>query len=296
MNTLLSGYLLVVGSAAAFAALSLFTRLAYEVGSDPWAFIFVHSGLSLLPLGYMLLRERAARTAPLAPATDPAGRRWFLLFAVSGAGAAIGFNLALSYLSLSLGTILLFAFPAFVALESWALLGQRPGGMTIVALLMTLVGVVLTVNLRDAASGAVSPMGIALAVFAAASHGLYMTAGERLSADLSPMAATAITRLVILGGVVLLHPRVLLELGALPWQGWVIGAVSAALGGVVPFLFLYKGIALLGATRAAIASAAELPIALGLGLLFQGDLILPLQWAGAALIGGAMLVSQSREA
>lgn len=289
MNTTYLGYLYTVLSALAFASTSLFIKLAFGYGMNAYSFSVVYSTFGLSILGFLWLREPKA-TVP----RPRAGALLTLLFVLAGASSAIAFNVALEHLSISLATILLFTYPAFTALGAWGLLGQRPWLWHIVALAMTLAGGVLTTNLGDMQSGLVSALGVGLSLLAAVAHGLYIVLGERVAGALSAVQATTLTRAGILLGSMLLHPRVFSELPHVPWQGWVLCAFAASVAGVAPFLFLNRGIALIGANRAAIASVAELPFAMALGMLFQGDVILPLQWAGAVLIVAAVIISQQQ--
>lgn len=289
MNSTRLGYFLIALSAATFASTSLFVKLALGAGMSVWAYSLISSVITLVIVGGMLLREpRATNIAPRSRSM----KQWITLFTLCGATAGIAMNVALVYLSMSLATILLFTYPAFVALGAWGLLGQRPSAVHTAALAMTLVGAALTADIRGAAASGASLLGIALALLAAVAHATYIVTGERIAGTLTAVAATGLTRLAILVGSVLLHPRVFAEIEAVTWRGWVICLVAALVAGVVPFLFLNRGIALIGANRAAIVSVAELPFALALGLLFQRDVILPLQWAGAMLIVVAVLVSQ----
>ena len=287
MNKTYLGYTLSVLSALAFAGMSLFIKMGYDVGMSAWSFTLIQSTSALVMLGIMLAREGRS-PAPRQKAPLPR----LLLFFLFGAAAAISFNLALVYLSMSLSTILLFTYPAFVAIGAWALLGQRPSRAHTIALGLTLVGAVLTTNLTDLTTGAITAVGVGLAVLSAICHGTYMVFGESLAGSLSAIQATTYTRIAILSGSILLNPSVFREVPFVPLEGWIICIVASILCGVAPFLFLNRGIALIGANRAAIASVAELPFALGLGMVFQGDLIGPLQWVGAALILTAVVVSQ----
>lgn len=285
MNKTYLGYLLTILSALAFASMSLFIKMAYAEGMSAWAFALIQSSLALLLLGIMWLREpRRPGARPFRPAV--------LFFLACGATTAIAFNLSLVYLSMSLATILLFTFPAFTAVGAWLMLGQRPGRFHIGALFLTLAGAILTANLAEIRSGAISLPGVGLALLSAVAHGLYIVAGEKIVGTLTATTATTLTRMAILAGSVLLNPLVFAELPQVTRAGWLICFVAAAVSGVAPFLFLNRGIALIGANRAAITSAAELPFALGLGLLFQGDVISPTQWVGALLIIVAVVVSQ----
>ncbi|HYF78354.1 MAG TPA: DMT family transporter [Symbiobacteriaceae bacterium] len=285
MNKTHLGYLLTMVSALAFASMSLFIKMGYDAGMSAWSFSLIQSSFALTLLLVLLRRERRA-------STFQGARPAIALFLISGATSAISFNLALVHLSMSLATILLFTYPVFTALGAWAMLGQRPSRYQSAALLLTLTGAVLTANLVEIRSGDISLPGLGLALLAAVAHGIYMVTGERISGRLTATAATTLTRIAILSGSILLNPRVFAEIPHVSAAGWLISLVAAVVSGVAPFLFLNQGIGLIGANRAAIVSVAELPFALGLGLLFQGDVIHPTQLVGALLIVAAVVVSQ----
>jgi drug/metabolite transporter (DMT)-like permease len=285
MNKTHLGYLLTMVSALAFASMSLFIKMGYDAGMSAWSFSLIQSSFAFTLLLVLLRRERRA-------STFQGARPAIALFLINGATSAISFNLALVHLSMSLATILLFTYPVFTALGAWAMLGQRPSRYQSAALLLTLTGAVLTANLVEIRSGDISLPGLGLALLAAVAHGIYMVTGERISGRLTATAATTLTRIAILSGSILLNPRVFAEIPHVSAAGWLISLVAAVVSGVAPFLFLNQGIGLIGANRAAIVSVAELPFALGLGLLFQGDVIHPTQLVGALLIVAAVVVSQ----
>lgn len=291
MNKTQLGYLYMLLSAAAFASISVFIKWAYEIGMSPWAFSVLLSFFALLQLIPLKARE------PKVDGPRPKlGWGLLALFALTGAGAGIAFNVALVHLSISLGTILLFTYPAFVVLGSWVGWKERPARNHLFALLLTLVGAILTIDLGGAFAGEANLLGIGLALLAAVSQGAYILLGDRIGESLSPASATIITRVAIMVGSILLYPQVFAEILAMPARGiWIVLAASLV-GGVAPFLFLYKGIAAIGANRAAIVSVVELPFALALGRLFEGDLVLPVQMLGAALIGAAVVLSQGKPA
>ncbi len=287
MNNILLGYLLTILSAAAFASTSLFLKIGFDLGMNAWSYTLLHSFFSLVLLGGMYLRERRPAIAVGRPSVGLAAG-----FTLAGAGAAIAFNVSLAYLSISLGTILLFTYPALVAVGAWLVLGQRPTKLHLAALALTLAGAVLTTDLADLTTGMVSLLGVVLALAAAVAHAMYLVLGERIGLGLTPTETTALTRGGMFLGVIAIRPTVLGELAALPWQAWALCAGAALLTGVTPFFFLTRGISLIGANRAAIVSVVELPIALALGLIFAGDIISPPQWVGATLITLAVIVSQ----
>lgn len=289
MNKTQLGYIYMFLSAAAFASMSVFMKRGYDAGMTPWSFSVLQSIFALVQLLLLKMREPSLATP------RPRAKWWqFLLFALSGATAAIAFNVALVTLSISLGTILLFTYPAFVALGAWGFLGQRPTSHHVIALLLTLAGAVLTVDIGGALAGQVGLLGVFLALLSALGQGVYILLGEQIGGALSPVSATMFTRGAIMTGSILLYPQVVGELLALPPQAVLITLGASLVGGVAPFLFLYKGIALIGANRAAIVSVGELPFALALGRIFEGERISPVHLLGAALIGTAVIISQGK--
>lgn len=170
------------------------------------------------------------------------------------------------------------------------ILGQRPTRWHLVSLLMTFVGVIFTTDLQEIILGRLSPLGVGLAVVATIANGLYMVQGEMIGSGVSGITKSLWTRVAVIGLTLVLHPQVLGEVLQVSWQGWVLSLVTALVAGVVSYLFLNWGVVLIGANRAAVTSVAEIPIALALGRIFEGDMIRPLQGLGAALIAAAMVI------
>lgn len=286
MSQLYIGYILTILSAAGFAFASLAFKWGLEAGMTVWTFTVTASLIGLGILGPLTALQRGR--------AFPAWRsawRGYLLFALFGGLGAIPFNVALVHLPISLATILLYTYPAFVALGAWLLLDQRLHAVHVAVLVMSLVGVLLTVDMAEMTSGSVSGLGVGLALLTAVGHAAYMIMGQRLSTHLPALSGTMLGRVGILLGALLLHPRVVGEIGSISAKGWLICLVAALFGGVLPYFCLNKGIALIGASPAAIVAVAELPMALLMGLLFQGEAITLVQWAGAALIGAAVVIS-----
>lgn len=285
MNKVQVGYLQILLSAATFAFSSVVAKWAYNLGFTPYSFSL---GTSLIAVAVLAPLLRGRRWRPPAGA----GTATLLAYGLTGAGSGLLFNLTLAYLDVSLATLLIFTYPAAVALGAWLAFGQRPTPTQAAAIALTVLGAGLTAG---PVRGGVQAIGIALALATLVMHSAYMLLGERLLAEWDPRAATAYTRLMNAALALALAPAAAAGLAGLDAPGWaflVFGALTAAL---LPFLFLLEGIAKVGASRAAIVSAAELPAALLLGWLLMGDRLTGLQGLGAVLIVGAVLLIQRQE-
>lgn len=293
------GYLQVLLSAAAFASSSLFAKWAYAAGFTPWSLSLSAALLSLPVLAPLVQRRAGAMEGAVEGAMEGAvagavagGRppRWaVLLHAASGGLSGLLFNLALARLDISLATLLLFSFPALVVLGARLFCRERLRPVQQVAVVLTLVGAALCVG---PIRGVVEAAGVLLAAGTALSHAVYMLLGERVLARWDPYRATLATRVAIFLGALLLKPQAALELLAFEPLHWGLALLTGVVAGVLPFLLLLQGIARVGASQAAVVSAAELPIALLLGWGLMGHHLSGSQGLGALLVAMAVLLVQ----
>lgn len=280
MNKCQQGYLFMLVSAATFSFSSVVAKWAYGLGFNPYSFSVGTSLVALVMLA-LSMRRSAWRL--------PSGIRPLALglYALAGAGSGLMFNLCLSYLDVSLATLVLFTYPAVVSLGAWLVFGQSPTRLQVVAIVLTLAGAGLTTG---PVQGGVRMLGVLLAVATTFAHSAYMLLGEHLLAGVDPKLATALTRVANAGLCLVIAPAAtaaVLRTGVSGWGFLVFGALAAAL---VPFLCLMEGIARIGASHAAIVSTFELPVALGLGWALMGDRLTLLQGIGALLITAALVL------
>lgn len=290
MNKRILGYLCAVLSALLFASATLFMKRIYAAGMSVWDYSVAHSLLVLVILTVLRLAQRR----PLKREALRQHRKPILGLMVTAFVASTAFNVALSQLSMSLGTILLFTYPAFVTLIAWFFLRHRPDRFHLAALVLALLGTLFTVGSGGDLAVGFTWLGAILALASAVTHAGYLHISEHISGDLDAIGLSMLSRIAIVIGCAIIAPSSLVTMWAAPWQAWAILSVSAVVGGVLPFLFLFKGLELIGANQASIASVIELPFALLLGILFEHEAITTLQAVGAVAVLGALLLSQLR--
>jgi drug/metabolite transporter (DMT)-like permease len=271
----------VVVSALLFGTLAVLTPLAYRAGAKPlpllaWRFLIA----SVLLAATIALRRPSALKVP---ASD-IGR--FTALAVTGYGfASICFFFALLYASASVVAVLLYTYPAMVAIVSWALGLQRPNLRQAGAILVTFAGVVLVLNPFEPGMS-VSPTGLLLGLGAAAGYTSFNLLSARWLPGRSRLVIMAYTfgiASVFVGAVTLLAGQ---SLSPAAWQPqvWALLAAIVALptfGAVVLYL---EGIRGLGASQAAIISTLEPLFTIALAALVLGERLRPIQWVGAVLV------------
>lgn len=284
------GLLFILLAAAGYACFPILTKLIY---TDPtltpldvltWRFLFA------TPLVWLTLRVILRVPPPTRPV--PRGRMMGLgvLFAVL-AGAAF---FSLSLLPASIYTVLLYTYPAMVAIISLAL-GDRLPVRGWLALGLTLIGVVLTVpNLG--ADGTVTVEGLLITFIGnCALYAIYLVLSGRVLRGVTAVAyasAWGITGSLAAVLVLLVVRGVNIPTVPTAWLGLVALALVST---IIPSFAMLAGISRLGASRAAILSTTEpvMTVVLAL-LLLPGETMTPVQIIGGALIIISVVILQMR--
>ena len=271
------GLSLVALSTLAYGVLPILGKVAYSAGVRPlpllaWRYVIAALLIALLERGERPpLRERV--------------RLWAIgsVFVFN----SIAYFRALEQIPASVTALVLYTYPVIVALLA-ALVGvERLTWRALLATLGAFGGCALTAG--GAPSGAPLRLsGVAWALAAALVYASYIVLSSRfgsgvparvLALHLAQAAAVLCVAFGLADGSLALpmDPRGLLAVAG-------IGVVST----VVAMTTFLAGMALIGPTRASVLSSLEVIVTLVLAFVFLGERLGPWQWAGAALILGAV--------
>ena len=275
----LAGTMEVVGAAACFSAIPIFTVLATVRGGASLESVlagrYVIAALALLAIaGRVVLRP-----------VDP-GERWKLVV-FGGIGQAAIAYLALSalrFLPAATMVFLFYTFPVWVAVIAAVRGTERLTPRRLAALGLAIGGIWALVGSPWA--GALDPVGIALTLAAAMVYAVYIPVLESLQRNVGSVIASmyvsagAAAVFLIAGGVA---GRLTAIDTGLAWLGTIgLALVSTALA----FILFLRGLALLGPVRTAIASTAE-PFFVAI----LGALVLSQPASRATVLGGALVAA-----
>ncbi len=281
----------VVLSAACFGTLAILTPLAYEANAKPLPLLAWRFVIAALLLG--VLASWRDRRALFVPAAD-VGR--YALLALTGYGAAsVCFFYALKFAAASVVAVLLYAYPALVAIAGWVFLKQKATWQQAVAVVVTFVGCALVVGLGTAGAVA-SWQGIALGLGAAVGYTLF----NLLSARWLP-GRSRLTMMAYTFGIAALLPAV----GALAsggqgalspasWhpEAWVYLIAIVLVPTFAAIVLYLEGIRGLGPAQAAVISTLEPLFTIALAAVVLDERLAPLQWLGAALVLGGVVTAE----
>ena len=285
-----TGALLCLASAAAFGAMGIFGKLAYEEGSTVGTLLFTRFGLAAAVFWLILIASGGARGLSRMSRRDAVMA--FALGAVGYGAQAACYFLALERLDASLLSLVLYTFPVMVAVAA-VLLKRDPASLrTAGALLLASAGLVLV--LAGAAAGALDPLGTALALGAAVVYSAYILTSEGVASRVEPIA---LSTLVCTGAAFSFAIAGLatgdLDPGAVSGTGFVWLAGIALVSTVVAISLFFAGLRRGGPTAAAILSTLEPVVTVMLAFVVFGEALGPAQLAGGVLVLAAVIVLQT---
>jgi len=302
----LLGVALAVASACGYGSGALFAKSVYGSGIDWLALLFWRFliGGALVWTWTLLFRDNrsALRALPR--------RRVVALLALGAffVGNASTYYAALEYVSASLAALIVYIYPALVAVLSirWGhgLRGRRPW----VALVLVTAGVALTIGGIETYA---EPIGLLLIVASPVIYSVYIMlaahlAGERrgetaasrtggAGAETRPAVAASLmitgTFAVVAGLAVAAGEPVLP--GEVPPGAWFGLLGIAIFSTALAITAFYAATARIGAAQTALVSTVEPVWTVTLATLLFGERLGPLQLLGGALVIGGVILAQT---
>ncbi len=284
------GFIWILLAAAGFSVMPSMVKITYLHSALQPVDIAIWRFLIAAPLMWLLVIA-GRRSASARRQSDAPVKQVFLIGILLSAAVLAAF-FALQRLPASTYIVLFFTYPAMVVLLS-VLLGERLGCRAWLALALALTGVVLTVP--DFSGLNVGDMfGVALVLGNAAIVAVYYILSKRaLNGVLDMSGSSAWMMLGTLLVMLLLVPLRGLEMPGNPLTLLLLIGI-ATLGTVLPVFAINLAIQKIGAARASLISTVEPPLSMVMSMLLLGEAIFALQWLGAALIIGSVIVLQFR--
>lgn len=301
MSRLTKGYIIAVVGTAIWSATAVFIRYLTETYHMPplvvafWRDLFASIALTIAFLVLAPARLRVER------------RHWgFLLlygFVLSIFNSL--WTVAVALDGAAVATVLAYSSPAFTAIVSWRLFGERLDWIKIVAVLMSIVGCAFVSGAYDAGAWQVNPLGIVTGLLAGVAFAGYSVMGKAAARrDLYPWTTLlyifAIAAMLLLayntvpGFLPGVKPPSLMWLGT-SWAGWGL-IVALALGPTIGGYGLYTvSLTYLPASVANLIATLEPSMTAVLAYLFLRETLTGPQLFGSGLIIVGVIVLRINE-
>lgn len=277
MNRIL-GILYIVISAAAFGTLAIFGRYAYASGLDIFTLLFLRFTIAALLMGGLL----ALRREPL-----PRGSVLVRLAGMGGIGyvaQSFCYLTAIKYASAGLVALLLYLYPAIVALLSVLFLKEKITRLKVAALLAALTGTALTVGPQGG-----QWQGVLLAFSAAGIYSVYIIVGAGVMKQVSAFQSST----VIFASAGLVYAGLTAFNGAhfpADAAGWGAVAGTVLVATIIAVTAFLAGLKRIGPTNASMLSTLEPVVTVLLAAVLFAERLDAVTLLGGGLILSAVII------
>jgi drug/metabolite transporter (DMT)-like permease len=289
----------VAVAASCVGLLGPLSRLAYEQGVTPFAFIVWRGLIGCLALA-LIVALRAWRGAPPVSLRSLPWRERRGLVAAGICGLALNITLFVAYqrLPIAIALLIFYTYPVLIALYGAVTHTERVGVITVAALGLALAGMVLVVGgrLEPVGGEALDPLGIVLAFGAAIGAASWIGIARTFPSVPVDQAMGLVLSASVAGSAVISlvadAPGSLgipFEHGALWPYLLVSGVVAAALSSV---LFV-AGTRLITRVRTAVLALFEPVVGVSIAAVVLGESLVPVQLVGGLLVLAAAVLVQT---
>lgn len=271
-----AGYIAAIIQAVLYATMGIFAKLLYECGLSAQLVMVLRFSCTVLFLGLFILFFHGRKFISHQPAVYVQSIFFFL--------SAWLYFLAVERINAGLATVLFYTFPALVAVMNVIVFHEKITARVIIALALSLCGIILISGLLAPGQAAIDPLGVIFAIAACTSFAIYSVLIQKTSRTESSFTATFTISLVCLVASLILFAGELGELAHVGIKEFALGSGLAILATILPIVLYIFAIARIGATKASILSIIETPSSLLLAWLILGETIDVFQGIGALLV------------
>lgn len=292
-NKVLKGVFLVAFGATSYGMLATFVKLAYaDKGMFGNSFTPAEVITSQFVLGIAAIliinafqKIKKGNTVLKSSKKDI---KQLMLIGTSTGTTSIFYYLAVNYIPVSIGIVLLMQTVWMGVLLEMILEKKLPSKIKIIAVAIVLFGTVLATNFIQNKT-ALDWRGIVLGLLAAASFTTTMFAANRVAVTIS---AAQRSLYMLLGGAVIVFFFAIATQHS-PFQFDIFykwGILLALFGTVIPPILMNAGFPLTGIGLGSIVSALELPVSVLMAFFILNETVVLSQWIGIILIIIAIVV------
>lgn len=280
----------VVASAACYSLFAVFSKWALD-DLSPTDILFWRFAIAV-PVAWAIIAVRSRRGGP--SATSAPAVQFFVAGIVFGLVALLAFA-GLDHLSAALYTVVIYTYPAMVAIGA-TLLGRRPPPRLWLAIGVTLVGIALTVP-EVFSSPEADGTGLVLTLLNAALYALYVLGSSRVIERRQPTSRPdgLVASTWSFTGSLLFALVVVAAVGVrLPPDIGVAAALVglAVVSTVAAGMTLMIGLTSLPPATVAVIATLEPALTLTWAMVLLGESLTALQIGGAVLVLGGVVWAQ----
>lgn len=275
------GILFVGLGASSYGMLATFVKLAYKENFTTAEVTLSQFALGILGVLILMAFQKAAKPEVLIPVHKNSALK-LMLAGTSLGMTSVFYYLAVRYIDVSIGIVLLMQTVWMAAVLESILERKLPSIKTVTAIFIVLIGTFLATNLQQNLN-TIDFRGVAWGLASAASFTTTMYTSNRIGTEL---ASSQRSLFMLLGGAV-----VVITFGFLtqttPFNFSIFakwGILLALFGTILPPMLLNAGFPHTGISLGSIVASIELPVSVFMAYILLSETVLFSQWMGILLI------------
>lgn len=286
-NNVLKGVLFVGLGATSYGMLATFVKMAYGEGfttAEVTTSQFVYGIIGVLIIN-------AFQRAKVQQPTLKASRKNITQLMIAGTSmgfTSIFYYLAVKYIPVSIGIVLLMQTVWMGVLLEMILEKKLPSRIKMIAVVIVLAGTVLATNLINS-DVALDWRGVMWGMLAAASFTTTMFTSNRIALEISTSQRSLY---MLLGGAVIVFSFALITQNT-PFDMTIFakwGIILALFGTVIPPMLLNAGFPHTGLGLGSIVASLELPVSVMMAYVLLHEPVNAVQWIGILMIIAAIVI------
>jgi len=287
-NNVLKGVFLVALGATTYGMLATFVKIAYSEGyttAEVTTSQFIYGILGILLIN--LFQRIKNKNKPAVKASRKN------IFSLMLAGTSLGmtslfYYLAVKYIPVSIGIVLLMQTVWMGVLLEMILEKKLPSKQKVIAVFIVLFGTVLATNIINS-DIQLDWRGLVWGMLAAASFTTTMFTANSVATEIS--SAQRSLYMLLGGAVIVFSFAFATQVTAFNMEIFLKwGIVLALFGTIIPPLLMTAGFPLTGIGLGSIVSALELPVSVIMAYVLLNEKVIFSQWLGIALIILAIII------
>jgi drug/metabolite transporter (DMT)-like permease len=286
-NNVLKGVFLVALGATTYGMLATFVKMAYAEGYTTAEVTTSQFVLGIIGILIINAFQKIKHKDNVVKATSKN------IFSLMLAGTSLGmtslfYYLAVKYIPVSIGIVLLMQTVWMGVLLEMILEKKLPSKQKVIAVFIVLIGTVLATNIIHNEIQ-LDWRGIVWGILAAASFTTTMFTANRVATEISSAQRSLY---MLLGGAIIVFSFAFVT-QVTPFNLEIFmkwGIVLSLFGTIIPPMLMNAGFPLTGIGLGSIVSALELPVSVMMAYVLLDEKVIFLQWVGIVLIILAIII------
>jgi drug/metabolite transporter (DMT)-like permease len=294
---ILPAILITASGVILFSSKAVLIKLAYQYEVDSISLLLLRMLFSLpFFISIFLIRRSNWKENPITK------KQFYTLIGLGFLGyylASLFDFMGLTYITASLERLILFSYPTFVLLISRLFLKQKITKAQLISIIITYIGIaIIFIDKGGITEGSLSDLakGSILVFLSAIAYASYLVGSGTLIEQVDSVRLTTYSMLVSCLAVVL-HYLITTDINLFSFEleVYTYSFMMAVIATVIPSFLINEGVRRMGAPNVSIVGGLGPVSTIVLSMIFLGEALTPLQYAGAiVIIFGVVIIAQSK--